>query len=122
MRDDSERNAPGPTDGREVVLPAPRPRPDAAGADADRNGARPDLAELRARIAELVEAVHRMPETGLELDEAWWRIDELAREVARRHPSAPRVRSRWLRLAPLLRELGPELPIAHTGKLVEDAF
>ncbi|MEU6130566.1 hypothetical protein ABZ805_15440 [Saccharopolyspora sp. NPDC047091] len=119
MRDDSERQATGSIDDREVVLPAPRRRPDAAPSSLS---VRSSLDDLRVRIAALVEAVHNLPATGLELDEAQWRIDELAQEINRPYPSQPRVRSRWLRLAPLLTELDAALPVAATGRMIDDAF
>ncbi|MFR9729899.1 hypothetical protein ACL03H_11775 [Saccharopolyspora sp. MS10] len=139
MHDDSERQAPGPVDERDVVLPAPRSRADAEATlrvidpDHDTRPARDTAAsrcgssrngldDLRVRIAALVEAVHDLPATGLELDEAQWRVDELAQEINRPYPSPPRVRSRWLRLAPLLRELDAALPVTATGEMIDDAF
>ncbi|MCA1185454.1 MULTISPECIES: hypothetical protein [unclassified Saccharopolyspora] len=121
MRDDSERQATGSIDDREVVLPVPRRQPDAAPAPSALS-VRSSLDDLRVRIAALVEAVHNLPATGLELDEAQWRIDELAQEINRPYPSPPRVRSRWLRLAPLLTELDAALPVAATGRMIDDAF
>lgn len=122
MRDDSERHAPGSIDDREVILPSPRNQPDADPAPQSTLSVRSGLDDLRVRIAALVDAVHNLPATGLELDEAQWRIDELAQEINRPYPSTPRVRSRWLRLAPLLRELDSALPVAATGRMIDDAF
>lgn len=122
MRDDSERHAPGSIDDREVILPSPRNQPDPDPAPQSPLSVRAGLDDLRVRIAALVEAVHHLPATGLELDEAQWRVDELAQEINRPYPSRPRVRSRWLRLAPLLRELDAALPVAATGRMIDDAF
>ncbi|WP_243789862.1 hypothetical protein [Saccharopolyspora gloriosae] len=122
MRDDSERQAPGSIDEREVILPSPRDQLDSDAAAQHPLSTRSSLDDLRVRIAALVDAVHTLPATGLELDEAQWRIDELSQEVNRPYPSPPRVRSRWLRLAPLLRELDSALPVAATGHMIDDAF